>query len=69
MEYAVPSLALNYPCKEYQIIYESVHSYLCICTRNKYHARVNSLVSCFIKFYKILYNFTWENVIKIYKIL
>ena len=25
IEYAVPSLALNYPCKEYQIIYESVH--------------------------------------------
>ena len=37
MEYAVPSLALNYPCKEYQIIYESVHSYLCTCTRNKYY--------------------------------
>ena len=28
IEYAVPSLALNYPCKEYQIIYESVHIYL-----------------------------------------
>ena len=36
IEYAVPSLALNYPCKEYQIIYESVHIYLCTCMRNKY---------------------------------
>ena len=36
IEYVVPSLALNYPCKEYQIIYESVHSYLCTWMRNKY---------------------------------
>ena len=36
IEYAVSSLALNYPCKEYQIICESVHSYLCTCMRNKY---------------------------------
>ena len=36
VEYAVPSLTLNYPCKEYQIIYESVHIYLCTCMRNKY---------------------------------
>ena len=36
IEYAVPSLALNYPCKEYQIIYESVNIYLCTCMRNKY---------------------------------
>ena len=36
IEYAVSSLALNYPCKEYQIIYESVHIYLCTCMRNKY---------------------------------
>ena len=35
-EYAAPSLAVNYPCKEYQIIYESVHSYLCTRVRNKY---------------------------------
>ena len=35
-EYVVPSLALNNPCKEYQIIYESVHNYLCACMRNKY---------------------------------
>ena len=28
IEYVVPSLALNYPCKEYQIIYESVHMQL-----------------------------------------
>ena len=35
IEYAVPS-ALNYPCKEYQIVYESVHSYLCTCIRTKY---------------------------------
>ena len=42
MMYQVPSLALNYPCKEYQIICQSVHSYLCTCMRNKYpHARVN----------------------------
>ena len=45
IEYALPSLTLNDPCKEYQIIYESVHSYLCTCMRNKYtHARVNLLV-------------------------
>ena len=31
IEYAVPSLALNYPCKEYQIICESVHRTLLIC--------------------------------------
>ena len=36
IEYAMPSLALYYPCKEYQIIYESVHIYLCTCMRNKY---------------------------------
>ena len=30
-----PSLALN-PSKKYQIIYESVHIYLCTCMRNKY---------------------------------
>ena len=35
-EYAVLSLALNYHCKKYQIIYESVYSYLCTCMRNKY---------------------------------
>ena len=35
IEYAVPSLALNYPCKKYQIVYESVYSYLCTCIRNK----------------------------------
>ena len=28
-EYAVLSLALMYPCKKYQIIYKSVHIYLC----------------------------------------
>ena len=28
IEYGVPSLALNYPCKEYQIIYESVQSFV-----------------------------------------
>ena len=36
IEYAVLLLVLNYPCKEYQIMYESVHSYLCTCMRNKY---------------------------------
>ena len=34
--YVVPSLALNYPRKEYQIICESVHNYLCTWMRNKY---------------------------------
>ena len=33
IEYAVPSLALNYHSKKYQIINESVHSYTCM--RNK----------------------------------
>ena len=39
IEYAVPSLALNYPCKKYQISYESVNSYLCTCMRNKYSCK------------------------------
>ena len=34
--YAVPSLATSHLCKKYQIIYKSVHSYLCACMRNKY---------------------------------
>ena len=34
IEYAVPSLALNYHFKKYQIIYESVYS--CTCMRNKF---------------------------------
>ena len=38
-EYAVPSLALNYHSKKYQIIYESVYSYLCTCMRNKYSCK------------------------------
>ena len=38
-EYAVPSLALNYHSKKYQIIYESVYSYLCTCMRNKYECK------------------------------
>ena len=37
--YAVLSLALNYPCKKYQIIYESFYSYLCTCMRNKYSCK------------------------------
>ena len=39
IEYAVPSLAQNYPCKKYHIIYESVSIYLCTCMRNKYPRR------------------------------
>ena len=35
-EYAVPSWAPNHHCKKYQLIYESVFSYLCTCMRNKY---------------------------------
>ena len=34
-EYAVPSLALNYHCKKYQIIYESVYSYLTVYMHEK----------------------------------
>ena len=34
--YAVPSLATSHICKKYQIIYKSVHSYLCTYMRNKY---------------------------------
>ena len=34
--YAVPSLATSHLCKKYQIIYKSVHSYLCTYMRNKY---------------------------------
>ena len=37
---AVPSLALNYHCKKYEIIYESVYSYLCTCMRNKYSCKI-----------------------------
>ena len=41
IEYAVPSLALNYPCKKYQIIYESV-IVICVQAREtNTHARVN----------------------------
>ena len=35
IDYAVPSLALSHLCKKYQIIYKSVHSYLCSCMRNQ----------------------------------
>ena len=38
-EYAVPSLALNYHRKKYQIISEIVYSYLCTCMRNKYSCK------------------------------
>ena len=34
--YEVPSLATSHLCKKDQIIYKSVHSYLCTCVRNKY---------------------------------
>ena len=37
--YSVPSLATSHLCKKYQIIYKSVHSYLCACIRNKYPRR------------------------------
>ena len=45
IEYAVPSLALNYPCKEYQIIQESVHIYLIYvhAWETNTYARVNFL--------------------------
>ena len=33
--YAVPSLATSHLCKKDQIIYKSVHSYLCTCMRNQ----------------------------------
>ena len=39
IEYPVPSLARNYPCKEYKIIYEGVHIYLCTCRRKKYQCK------------------------------
>ena len=35
LEFVVPSLALNYPCKDYQIIYESVHSYIFVYMHEK----------------------------------
>ena len=46
IEYAVPSLALNYPFKEYRIIYESVHIYLCTCMRNKYQCKSGICMNC-----------------------
>ena len=49
IEYAVPSLPLNYPCKKYQIIYESVYSYLCTCMRKKTHAGVNVHIQVMLK--------------------
>ena len=39
IEYPVPSLARNYPCKEYKIIYEGFHIYLCTCRRKKYQCK------------------------------
>ena len=38
VQYAVSSLALNYPCKGYQII---VHSYCVHTSETNTHARVN----------------------------
>ena len=49
IEYAVPSLALNYPCKEYKIIYEGVHIYLCTCRRNKYPCKSEFVWNVHIK--------------------
>ena len=46
IESAVPSLALNYPCKGYQIIYESVYIYLCTCMRNKYSCMSGICMKC-----------------------
>ena len=48
-EYAVPSLALNCHCKKYQIIYESVYSYLCTCMRNKYSCKSEFVWNVHIK--------------------
>ena len=48
IEYAVPSLALNYPYKKYQIIYESVHIYWCTCMRNNVHIQVYVEVDQFL---------------------
>ena len=39
IEYPVTSLARNYPRKEYKIIYEGVHIYLCTCRRKKYQCK------------------------------
>ena len=56
IEYAVLSLALHYPCKEYQIICESAHSYLCTCMRNKYQCKCEfSLFSVQGNIYLVLF--------------
>ena len=44
--HTLPSLALNYPCKEYQIIYESVRIYLCTWMRNKYPCKGGICMKC-----------------------
>ena len=61
-EYVVPSLALNYPCKEYQIIYESVHIYLCTCMRNKYPCKSEFVWNCHIQVMLKLISFSILNL-------
>ena len=46
---AVPSLALNYHCKKYQIIYKCVYSYLCTCMRNKYSCKTEFTWNVYIQ--------------------
>ena len=49
IEHAVPSLALNYPCKKYKIVDENVHCFLCSCMRNKYPCKSESVRSVHIQ--------------------
>ena len=59
-EYPVPSLARNYSCKEYQIMYE--HIYLCTCRRNKYPCKSASVWNVHIQVMLKLISFSILNI-------
>ena len=61
-EYTVPSLAMNYPFKEYQIIYESVLIYFCTCIETNTHARVEFVCNVHIQVVLKLVSFSVLNM-------
>ena len=65
-EYAVPSLALNCHCKKYQIIYESVYSYLCTCMRNNYSCKSEFVWNVHIK---VMLKVISISILNIYKLV
>ena len=62
IEYPVPSLARNYPCKEYKIIYEGVHIYLCTCRRKKYPCKSEFVWNVYIQVMLKLISFSILNI-------